>query len=435
MSQEKIAVSKLGRAGKLVNAGAKVGANYMKHYTNQLLNKGSKDTLEEDNAKDIYKAFSELKGGPLKVAQMLSMGDQILPKAYVQQFSKAQNQVDPLSYPLVQKIIRKSFGKNPGEIFDDFSRDAANAASIGQVHKGKIGETEYAIKIQYPGVADSLQSDLRLIAPIATRMLGFKKQDLAQYLEEVEQKLLEETNYNKELENSNRIIVGCKNIEGIVFPEFNEALSSDRVITMTWIHGDSLNDWIAKNPSQELKNKIGQSLWDFYQHQIHVLKFIHADPHPGNFIVTPDNNLGVIDFGCMKEIPEDFYHSYTKLLMLGEADIKSKEFTSTLTELEMLSDKDTAEDKDLILGIFGQMFELVGKPFFSEHFDFSDDSYFESIFEQGESFTKDSNLRGLSARGSRHFIYFNRTYFGLYQLLNKLGAHIKTGGVVLELRD
>lgn len=435
MSQEKIAVSKLGRAGKLVNAGAKVGANYMKHYTNQLLNKGSKDTLEEDNAKDIYKAFSELKGGPLKVAQMLSMGDQILPKAYVQQFSKAQNQVDPLSYPLVQKIIRKSFGKKPGEIFDDFSRDAANAASIGQVHKGKIGETEYAIKIQYPGVADSLQSDLRLIAPIATRMLGFKKQDLAQYLEEVEQKLLEETNYNKELENSNRIIVGCKNIEGIFFPEFNESLSSDRVITMTWIHGDSLNDWIAKNPSQELKNKIGQSLWDFYQHQIHVLKFIHADPHPGNFIVTPDNNLGVIDFGCMKEIPEDFYHSYTKLLMLGEADIKSKEFTSTLTELEMLSDKDTAEDKDLILGIFGQMFELVGKPFFSEHFDFSDDSYFESIFEQGESFTKDSNLRGLSARGSRHFIYFNRTYFGLYQLLNKLGAHIKTGGVVLELRD
>lgn len=435
MSQEKIAVSKLGRAGKLVNAGAKVGANYMKHYTNQLLNKGSKDTLEEDNAKDIYKAFSELKGGPLKVAQMLSMGDQILPKAYVQQFSKAQNQVDPLSYPLVQKIIRKSFGKKPGEIFDDFSRDAANAASIGQVHKGKIGETEYAIKIQYPGVADSLQSDLRLIAPIATKMLGFKKQDLAQYLEEVEQKLLEETNYNKELENSNRIIVGCKNIEGIFFPEFNESLSSDRVITMTWIHGDSLNDWIAKNPSQELKNKIGQSLWDFYQHQIHVLKFIHADPHPGNFIVTPDNNLGVIDFGCMKEIPEDFYHSYTKLLMLGEADIKSKEFTSTLTELEMLSDKDTAEDKDLILGIFGQMFELVGKPFFSEHFDFSDDSYFESIFEQGESFTKDSNLRGLSARGSRHFIYFNRTYFGLYQLLNKLGAHIKTGGVVLELRD
>ncbi len=429
MSQEKIAVSKIGRAGKLVNAGAKVGANYMKHYTNQLLNKGSKDTLEEDNAKDLYKAFSELKGGPLKVAQMLSMGDQILPKAYVQQFSKAQNQVDPLSYPLVQKIIRKSFGKNPGEIFDDFSRDAANAASIGQVHKGKIGKTEYAIKIQYPGVADSLQSDLRLITPIATRMLGFKKQDLAQYLEEVEQKLLEETNYNKELENSNKIIEGCKNIEGIVFPEFNEALSSDRVITMTWIHGDSLSDWIAKNPCQEFKNKIGQSLWDFYQHQIHVLKFIHADPHPGNFIVTPDNNLGVIDFGCMKEIPEDFYHSYTKLLMLGEADIKSKEFTSTLTELEMLSEKDTTEDKDLILGIFGQMFELVGKPFFSEHFDFSDDSYFESIFEQGEIFTKDSNLRGLSARGSRHFIYFNRTYFGLYQLLNKLGAHIKTGGV------
>jgi predicted unusual protein kinase regulating ubiquinone biosynthesis (AarF/ABC1/UbiB family) len=107
--QEKIASSKLSRASKLVNTGAKVGVNYMKYYAKSLGNKtAAKEQLEEDNAQDIYDAFSELKGGPLKLAQMLSMGDQLLPKAYTQQFAQAQNKVTPLSYPLIRKTFHKA---------------------------------------------------------------------------------------------------------------------------------------------------------------------------------------------------------------------------------------------------------------------------------------------------------------------------------------
>jgi len=427
MGQDKIAVSKLGRAGKLVNTGAKVGGNYMKYYAKRLLKETSREELEEDNAKDIYEAFSALKGGPLKVAQMLSMGDQVLPKSFVDQFSRAQNQVDPLSYPLVRKMFKQAFEKYPEEIFDRFSKEAVNAASIGQVHQGEIDGQAYAIKIQYPGVADSLKSDLRLISPVASRILGLKKSEIAPYLEEVELKLMEETNYQQELENSEVIIEGCKQLDNLDFPEFLKHLSNDRVITMSWMEGDPLSEWLKSDPSETERNKIGQSLWDFYQHQIHQLKFMHADPHPGNFIITKSNNLGVIDFGCVKSLPEDFYNAYMDLLKSGEKDVQSDDFVNALYKLDLLSDKDQIEAKELILSTFQQMFQLVGKPFFSETFDFSDNAYFQSIFTQGEALSKDPSLRGLTARGSRHFIYFNRTYFGLYQLLNKIGATVTTG--------
>ena len=423
--QDKIAVSKLDRASKLANTGAKVGSNYIKYYAKRLVNKGSQEELDEANAKDVYKAFSELKGGPLKMAQMLSLGDQLLPKAYTEEFAQAQSSVTPLSYPLIRKTFKKEVGKNPDEVFENFSTSALNAASIGQVHKGTIKGIEYAIKVQYPGVADSLQSDLNLVAPVAIKILGLKKSEIKPYLEEVESKLLEETNYEMELQNAKRIIDGCEGLEGIVFPKFKKKLSGKRVITMTWLNGLSLADWVKTNPSQKERNRIGQALWNFYQYQIHELRFVHADPHPGNFIITDEGSLGVIDFGCIKELPLDFYKSYIKLLEYSR-EMESLEFKETLIELGLYDPKASLKERELILSTFPEMFELVGRPLMSDTFDFGSDDYFKEIYTKGEALSKNSDMRRLSAQGSKHFIYFNRTYFGLYQLLNQLKANIDT---------
>ena len=423
--QDKIAVSKLGRASKLANTGAKVGSNYIKYYAKRLVNKGSQEELDEANAKDVYKAFSELKGGPLKMAQMLSLGDQLLPKAYTEEFAQAQSSVTPLSYPLIRKTFKKEVGKNPDEVFENFSTSAVNAASIGQVHKGTIKGIEYAIKVQYPGVADSLQSDLNLVTPVAIKILGLKKSEIKPYLEEVESKLLEETNYEMELQNAKRIIDGCEGLEGIVFPKFKKKLSGKRVITMTWLNGLSLADWVKTNPSQKERNRIGQALWNFYQYQIHELRFVHADPHPGNFIITDEGSLGVIDFGCIKELPLDFYKSYIKLLEYSR-EMESLEFKETLIELGLYDPKASLKERELILSTFPEMFELVGRPLMSDTFDFGSDDYLKEIYTKGEALSKNSDMRRLSAQGSKHFIYFNRTYFGLYQLLNQLKANIDT---------
>ncbi|MDA7744773.1 AarF/UbiB family protein, partial [bacterium] len=207
--------------------------------------------------------------------------------------------------------------------------------------------------------------------------------------------------------------------------KFKKKLSGKRVITMTWLNGLSLADWVKTNPSQKERNRIGQALWNFYQYQIHELKFVHADPHPGNFIITDEGSLGVIDFGCIKELPLDFYKSYIKLLEYSR-EMESLEFKETLIELGLYDSKASLKERELILSTFPEMFELVGRPLMSNTFDFGSDDYFKEIYTKGEALSKNSDMRGLSAQGSKHFIYFNRTYFGLYQLLNQLKANIDT---------
>src|SRR5579875_3882591 len=130
--QESIPTSKVARSAKFVKTGIQIGGNYIKHYSKKLFNPElTRDELNEDNAEDIYKSLSELKGSALKVAQMLSMDKNTLPQAYVDKFSLSQYNAPPLSGPLIVRTFTKSFGKTPEQIFDKFSLTAAHAASIG----------------------------------------------------------------------------------------------------------------------------------------------------------------------------------------------------------------------------------------------------------------------------------------------------------------
>ena len=295
---DSIPTSKIQRASKLVTTGAKVGVNYLKYYGDKLVNNevDAKSRLNENNAEDIYDGLKQLKGSALKVAQMLSMEKSILPAAYVEKFSLAQFSVPPLSPPLVTKTFKKYFGKNPNDIFDKFNLTSVNAASIGQVHKAEKDGKTLAVKIQYPGVAESVASDLALVKPIAIKMFNIRGKDSDKYFKEVEDKLTEETNYILEIEQSKEIVEKCKHIPSLKFPNYYSEYSSDRIITMDWMKGEHLSEFTAHNEDPEVSTKLGQALWDFYMHQIHNLRKVHADPHPGNFLVSKDADLIALDF-------------------------------------------------------------------------------------------------------------------------------------------
>lgn len=425
--QEAIPVSKVQRAAKFISTGAKVGGNYVKHYAKKMVNPSlDKEELHQNNAEDIYKSLSQLKGSALKVAQMMSMDKNLLPRAYQDKFAMAQYSAPPLSYPLVVKTFQKYFGKTPEGLFDSFTRSAVNAASIGQVHQAKKGDQVFAVKIQYPGVADSVSSDLKLVRPFALRLLNMNEKELDHYMEEVEERLLEETDYQLEIERSREISNACSHIPNLKFPGYYDEYSSERIITMDWISGLHIKEWMETNPSQEAKNQIGQALWDFYHHQVHELKQVHADPHPGNFIVQKDGALGIIDFGCVKVIPEDFYQGYFALIK-KDLVMKEEELNQIFYDLDFISDKDTEEEKIYFKGVFKEMISLLGKPFHVDRFDFANDGYFEQIFQLGDRISNDKMFKNSrQARGSRHGLYINRTYFGLYNLLNQLQAEVDT---------
>ena len=420
-----IPTSKIQRASKLVQTGAKVGVNYLKYYGEKLVNSDlSKDKLNENNAEDIYDGLKSLKGSALKVAQMLSMDKNFLPQAYVEKFSLSQFSVPPLSAPLVLKTFKTNLGQSPYEIFDDFNPNSVNAASIGQVHKATKNGKNLAVKIQYPGVANSISSDLALVKPIAIRMFNLQGKDSDKYFKEVEDKLIEETNYLLELKQSQEVVAACNKIENLVFPEYYPEYSTEKIITMDWMTGIHLSEFASINKDQEIGNKIGQALWDFYMYQIHILKKVHADPHPGNFMVNEENQLIALDFGCMKSIPNDFYIPYFQLIDKNIIN-SPKLFSDKLFELEILRVDDSNEEVAYFTSMFYDLLYLFTKPFQEATFDFSDPEFFEDIAKLGERFANDTNLRKMNGnRGSKHFIYMNRTFFGLYNLMYDLKAKI-----------
>ena len=422
---DSIPTSKIQRASKLIQTGAKVGVNYIKYYGDKLVKteEEAKESLNQSNAEDIYDGLKQMKGSALKVAQMLSMEKSILPRAYVEEFSLSQFSVPPLSAPLVIKTFKSYFGKAPNEIFDTFNPESINAASIGQVHQAELEGKKLAVKIQYPGVAQSISSDLALVKPIAIKMFNIKGKNSDKYFQEVENKLVEETDYINEVKQSKEIALACSHLPNLSFPEYYEQWSSDRIITMDWMTGKHLSEFTAVNTNQETSNIIGQALWDFYMYQMHVIKKVHADPHPGNFLVSENRELIVLDFGCMKEVPEDFYVPYFELAKKENIN-NPVIFEEKLYELEILKPEDTAEEKVFFSKLFHEMLSLFTQPFHEESFDFSDEKFFGQIAELGERYSKSTEIRNMNGnRGSKHFIYINRTFFGLYNLMHDIKAN------------
>ncbi|MGN6248478.1 MAG: ABC1 kinase family protein, partial [Ginsengibacter sp.] len=419
-TQETMPTTKVERSAKFVKTGFRIGGNYVKHYSKKLFNPElSRDELNEDNASDIYESLSQLKGSALKVAQMLSMDKNILPKAYVDKFSQSQYNAPPLSGPLIIKTFTKSFGKAPSQIFDTFNLNSVQAASIGQVHEATLNGKKLAIKVQYPGVGDSISSDLKLVKPFAFRLLGMSEKELNIYIGEVEERLLEETDYELEVKRSIKISKACKGLKNVVFPTYYPKFSSSKIITMDWMEGLHLKEFLATNPSQKLKNKIGQALWDFYNFQQHELRAVHADPHPGNFLITPDEKLAVIDFGCIKELPDDFYEPFFALIVPGL--MEDKEATiKAFRQLEMIQPNDDKKQIEFYYKAYKEMISLFALPYTSKVFDFSKPEFFEQLYAWGEKIARMPEFK--QPRGVKHFIYVNRTNFGLYTLLNELNA-------------
>lgn len=425
--QEHIPTSKVQRASRFFKTGAKVGANYVKHYSKKLVNPElSRDELDKKNAEDIFESLTELKGSALKVAQMLSMDKNALPAEYLKKFANAQYSAPPLSYPLVVKTFKQYFGKGPEELFDTFSKNAVHAASIGQVHEATLNGKRLAVKIQYPGVADSISTDLRMVKPIAQRVLGMSDAETKHYMDEIEARLIEETDYLREMREAQGISEAFKDNPDLLFPTYYEELTAERVLTMDWVDGQHLDRFLETEPSQETVNRLGQTLWDFFDHQIHVLKRVHADPHPGNFLITEDNKLCILDFGCVKYIPDDFYADFVDLFDPSLQDDPAR-LKQHMKNMRFLFEDDSEEIRQVLYDLLHKMLKLIGKPVYEKQFDFGNEEYYQTIFDQSERMSRGKTLwKAGAARGPKDGIYVGRVYFGLYTLLHTMKAEIST---------
>ena len=159
---------------------------------------------------------------------------------------------------------------------------------------------------------------------------------------------------------------------------------------------------------------------------MHQLRQVHADPHPGNFLMREDGTMGIIDFGCIKVINDEFYDNYFALINFDTLDDNDKT-TRIFKTLDFITKSDSEKEAIFFTELFKEMIFLLGKPFAVEEFDFADDEYFESVYLYAEKLQNLDELKSSKvARGSQHGLYINRTYFGLYSILNELKAKVTT---------
>ena len=267
---------------------------------------GRQQANELKRAVGLRRMLTRLGPAYIKVGQALSTRPDLVSPATMAEMVKLQDQLPPFSNEIAMRFIEEEIGKPPAEVYAHLSAQPIAAASLGQVYKGelKTGET-VAVKVQRPGLANQITKDIyviRIIAQWATNNLKQIRSDLVSIVDEFGDRIFEEMDYNHEGANAQRFAKLYGYLPDILVPSIYPEYTGRRVLTMEWIDGIklmALDELAARGiePTRVIEIGVQCSLRQLLEHG-----FFHADPHPGNLLVTEDGKLAYLDFGMMCEV-------------------------------------------------------------------------------------------------------------------------------------
>ena len=272
------------------------------------------------NAMRIVESSKELKGAFMKLVQMLSMRDDIVPAEALKILSVVQSQVPPMEYREIRAQVKRELGAHPEQLFREFDQDAFAAASLGQVHRAllKSGE-EVVVKVQYPGVDETVQQDLRNIKALLQVFTLIGRDVMRQHIDqtevyqELEERLHEELDYINEAKNIALFQKMFRDDPEVMIPAVYPEFSSRRVLTMSRLDGYPFADILKPGVDQATKDWVAFKYFRVTWRQIFEFGTLHTDPHPGNYLVTFHPKLAILDFGSIRIFPEDIRKAYHTL--------------------------------------------------------------------------------------------------------------------------
>lgn len=412
---------RLARAGVAGATAVRLGLNHLGHHIKRpFLAEGSKqearDTLDERNARLLFDALSQLRGTALKAAQMLCMEVDLLPPAWRRELEKSCYRVPPLNRVLVRKVLLDEFGQPPEALFARFDADAFAAASLGQVHAATLHDgSRVAVKIQYPGIAATIDSDMGLLRRIA---LGLPNSRLVQLaLDDIHARLREEVDYRIEADNQ-RWFRERLPPELATVPPLHPERCSTRVLTICHASGLHLDDWLRTGPDQAARHRAAQGLYDLFIDSLLRLRRLHADPNPGNYLFAPDGALTLLDFGCVKDISPTFSAVLPRILR-GYLDDDPAALFAAYRAIGMEHGGDSERLYTEVLRPFGRW--LV-EPLAADRFDFA--AHADYTARGMAMLHRLNHIRDLN-RVADEFMYFDRTFYGLCKLFEHLGAEVR----------
>ena len=289
--------------GKRFDCGEKLG------FVEANLFFGLNDNDINKNADIILNALGGLKGPLMKVAQLLSTIPDAMPKEYAEKLQTLQSEAPSMGWFFVKRRMAGELGHEWLKKFEIFEKTAVKAASLGQVHKAKANNLDLACKLQYPDMISTVDADLKQLKLIfslyGTWDKTIKTQDI---YTEISDRLKEELDYKREKKNMLLFSKMLEKEKYIHIPKPIDNLSTDKLLTMTWLEGNSLMKW--KNSKPEIKNHIALTLFHAWYIPFYKYGIIHGDPHPGNYQVNSNNNkmpdINLLDFGCIRVFPPKF---------------------------------------------------------------------------------------------------------------------------------
>lgn len=272
----------------------------------------ARDKLNAAAGAHLAQTLGELKGAVMKLGQLASQAADFLPREIAEPLKKLQKEAPPMPFAVIRKQIERELGKPLGQLFRELDHKPYAAASIGQVHRGVLHDgREVVVKVQYPGVAASCDSDLKQLklALRAARLVKVDKAVLDDLFEEIRARLHEELDYAQEARNMELFRTYYADDPMIVVPAIVPELCTSQVLTMFLEPGDAL-EIVHAEYDQALRDQLALRLFHFMCRSLFGLQAVHADPNPGNFAWRRDGSLVVYDFGCIKRLEPETISAY-----------------------------------------------------------------------------------------------------------------------------
>ena len=318
---KKPVTSRTGRFFKLAGMTASVAGQYAGQRARKLLGGENDEGAQSESytrmAGQIADTLGELKGAVMKVGQIASQTQDFLPREFSEALEKLQKEAPPMPFDVIVEQIESELGKPLGELFEYLQEAPYASASIGQVHRGRLHDgTDVIVKVQYPGVDESCDSDLKQLRT-ALRLGGLlkmPKKSVDQLFAEIRERLQEELDYENEARNIGLFREFHMDQPWVLIPEVVDSHSTRRVLTMELVEGDHISQVTPDRYDQDTINLIGHRIFTLMADQLFRFQCIHGDPHAGNFAYRPDGTIILYDFGCVKKLKPEIVEAYRKAL-------------------------------------------------------------------------------------------------------------------------
>ena len=418
------------RAARLAQMGAGLAGSYLAYQLQRpFLGSESADhrrkALRRRHAQRVRNELQQLRGPVMKLGQALSMQTHFLGSELIEELSALQMHAPPMHPSLMRAQFKAALGTSPEAAFRQFEEQPFAAASLGQVHWAVTHRGEkVAVKIQYPAMREAIEGDFQALraAGFAARLTGHLQSSV---IDEAERGIIEETDYTREAKNLDFFRKALAPLDFIRVPKVHHDLSADQVLTMSRVPGLRLQDFLKTNPRQERRDQLGTALTRLFFFQLFRLQALHADPHPGNYLLNEDGTIGLVDFGCVKYLKPEVVRCY--------AQFWSRKWTRDAKMYAQIIDvifgPKLSPQEPRVRRCMHQIKEFYDEfhPLNagSQRLDVGDARFMDGLAKLARVLVKNKFL-------SPEFLFLSRTESGMCNLLHILRARVPTTQIALE---